>query len=168
MGYLYKNPADRCQVPELGTPSPGPRPKRQRRSLAWFESAEEDSKAVIESVDIVALLLVEGTLEAMNRTWSKLKVSAGWIRERLLSEPRPAPGVDHALVTGSRVEVNRKIVVWSADIVALLLLAGTGTAINRALSEVQVMLRSTSEPFRQRASASNRESSRGGRTSLGT
>ena len=74
MGYQYEDSVEPLKAPELGTPRPGLSPKRQHGFVAWLERADEDSKIVIGSANVVTLLLVEGTSKALERTWRKLEV----------------------------------------------------------------------------------------------
>jgi hypothetical protein len=76
---LIKEP---LQAPLLGTVRPGPPPRvrqsRLARLLEWVG-------VVITAANIVALLLVEETAEAMDRTWPKLadfsrSMAASWGR----------------------------------------------------------------------------------------
>jgi hypothetical protein len=77
MAYEYKIIVDRCQAPELGTPRPGPRTERRHGLISWVHRAEANSKIIVESADVVALLLVEGSAKAMDRTWPKLADRVG-------------------------------------------------------------------------------------------
>jgi hypothetical protein len=105
MKYEIKNPLHRVQAPELGTlglPREGSNPKGQDALVAWAGRAEENAKTVILSIDVVALLLVEGTAKAIDRTWSKLEVLIDRIssqNQRVASEgwrnPREADLTGH-------------------------------------------------------------------------
>jgi hypothetical protein len=82
MGYEYADSVEPFQAPELGTPRPGPGPKRKHGFVASLERGKEDSKIVFASADVVTLLLMEGTSKAMGNTWRKLKIGMRSIGEQ--------------------------------------------------------------------------------------
>jgi hypothetical protein len=116
MGYEYKIVVEPYQVPELGTPVPGPRPRPrptpQRGLLPMLQRAEQNCKTVILSADLVALMLVEATAEALKRLFADAHLIRGG--DRLANA-----------ITLS--------VILSADLVALMLVEGITEALNRTL-----------------------------------